>query len=92
MTGDPLDIVRFGLIGCGGIGAMRAKAAHQDSGSRLVAVTDTDPDRARALASTFNAAQENDWSALIRRDDIDAIILHTAVVTCGDRYCGDASR
>ena len=47
----------------------------QECGSRLGAVTETDC--SSALASAFNAAPENDWKALIRRDDSDAIMLST---------------
>lgn len=75
--GIPFYTERFGSIGGGRIGATHAKAARQDCGSRLVAVTDTETDCASALASAFNAAQENGWNALIRRDDTDAIILST---------------
>lgn len=42
--------VRFGLVGCGGIGKVHAKAIELLEEAELVAVSDTDIDRARAVA------------------------------------------
>lgn len=67
--------VRYGLIGCGGIGAVRA-AALARTGSRLTAVSDVDAQRAAAIAARHGAAVDPDWRALLARD-LDAVIIST---------------
>jgi predicted dehydrogenase len=66
--------LRYGLIGCGEIGRLRAQGLKQAS-RRLVAVSDLDMERASAVAA--GAAVEKDWRRLIDRDDVDAIIVST---------------
>jgi len=69
------DRARYGLIGCGGIGAVRAAALGR-SDSRLIAVSDLDADRAAAVAARHGAAVEKDWRDLLARD-LDAVIVST---------------
>jgi predicted dehydrogenase len=67
--------MRVGIVGCGLIGGKRAKSLEQ---CRLVAVADIDQARAQKLAAQYApcAALEN-WEALVRRDDIDLVIVAT---------------
>ena len=44
--------MKFGLIGAGCIGQLRAKALAQVEGCVLSAIVDVDPARARAMASS----------------------------------------
>jgi predicted dehydrogenase len=69
--------MKFGLIGCGAIGILRASALARDPEQQLVAVCDAEGDRARRFAAQFNAAPETDWRALVARTDIDAVIVST---------------
>ncbi len=69
--------MRWGLIGCGGIGALRAQALRRGSAGSLVAVSDADQVRAQGLASGFGADVARDWEALVKREDIDAVIVST---------------
>ncbi len=69
--------MRFGLIGCGGIGALRAAALAASPGMPLVAVSDTDGARAAAVAGGHKAKVEADWRGLLLRPDIDAVIVST---------------
>jgi predicted dehydrogenase len=69
--------MRFGLIGCGGIGALRAQALRQGATGTLVAVSDVDQNKASAIAGPAGAAIEQDWRRLVRRDDIDAVVVST---------------
>jgi predicted dehydrogenase len=69
--------MRFGLIGCGEIGVLRAAALARDPEHRLMAVCDAAADRARDFSARFAAAAETDWRALVRRDDVDAVIVST---------------
>jgi predicted dehydrogenase len=67
--------IRFGLIGCGDIGVVRAaalaKARHQ-----LSAVSDTDKAKMSAAAKG-RAVHCLEWRALVGRDDVDAVIAAT---------------
>lgn len=69
--------LRCGLIGCGGIGELRARAIAQLPTHRLVAVSDTMASRATTVAATHRCQIEADWRALVRRQDIDAVIVST---------------
>ena len=67
-------MLRVGIIGAGLIGGKRAA---QLPGACLVAVADQVPERARALASQHQAEVAESWSALARRQDVDAVIVAT---------------
>lgn len=69
--------MRLGLIGCGSIGALRAQAIAQIPGFRLVAVADADAARAHAVVDRVGAVVEADWRNLVRREDLDAVIVST---------------
>jgi predicted dehydrogenase len=69
--------MRFGLIGCGGIGQLRAQALAQTNSFRLVAVSDVDLARANALATKYGAETTQDWRALLGRPDVEAVIVST---------------
>lgn len=66
--------IGVGIVGCGLIGGKRAAALGP---ARLVACTDTSPDRAQALAGRHGAAVEPDWQALLARTDVDVVIVAT---------------
>jgi predicted dehydrogenase len=66
--------LRYGLIGCGEIGRLRAEGLRR-SGRTLSAVSDLDAVRAAQAAA--GAAVEGDWKALIRRADVDAVMVST---------------
>jgi len=66
---------RVAIVGCGLVGAKRARSLGD---SRLVAVTDTDQDRARALAGQVpGCAVDADWRAIVQRPDVEAVIVAT---------------
>ena len=67
--------MRFALIGCGGIGELRAAALRETPGASLTAVSDIDAQRAEQIAG--GAAVTTDWRELLKRDDVDAIIVST---------------
>lgn len=68
--------VRFGIIGCGLIGAKRAAALAPGS---VVAVCDVDPARAQRLASLYGA-QAVSAEALVSHPAVDAVIVATTNV------------
>ena len=67
--------MRFGLIGAGAIGKIRADAIAKSPVCELVAVSDLDEARARAAAS--GARYYADANELIAAADVDAIIIST---------------
>src|SRR5262245_20693617 len=73
---DTKDGIRFGLIGCGDIGQLRAAGVAQ-SGHRLTAVSDVSADRMNGLAQQYGAAATADWHALVTRADVDAVVVST---------------
>jgi predicted dehydrogenase len=69
--------MRFGLIGCGFAGSLRAAAIANLKWCRLTAVADVDSTRASSVAQRYGAAAEPDWRALVRREDVEAVIIST---------------
>ncbi len=66
-----------GLIGCGEMGRQRATALLRAASFRLVAVSDLDAVRAAAVASRHGGAVDQDWRALLHREEVDAVIVST---------------
>ncbi len=69
--------LRFGLIGCGDIGRVRAQALLRARPHRLVAVSDLDGRRASEIAAAHEASLDRDWQTLLQRDEVDAVIIST---------------
>jgi UDP-N-acetyl-2-amino-2-deoxyglucuronate dehydrogenase len=72
-------MIRFGLLGCGRIAKRHADLLggnHIDR-ARLVAVCDTVPARADALASKFGIPGDHDIDGFLARKDIDAVAVLT---------------
>ena len=68
-------MLRVALVGCGGVGHLRAGLIAADPEARLVAVNDLDPQRAAALAGETGAETVASWEAAVGRDDVDAVIV-----------------
>ena len=64
------------IIGCGLIGGKRARALGEHS---LVAVADTDIERAKRLSEGFPTCKtiESDWRKVVSRTDVDTVIVAT---------------
>jgi predicted dehydrogenase len=72
VNGAPL---RAAIIGCGFIGHKRSKSLGP---ARLVACADVEIGRASALARTVpDCAAHSDWREVVRRHDIDVVIVAT---------------
>ncbi|MBO0884818.1 MAG: Gfo/Idh/MocA family oxidoreductase, partial [Mycobacterium sp.] len=68
--------VRFGIVGCGVISRTHARAIRDASEeSQLVAVTDTNREKAEKVAAEFGVEVADDLDALLARDDVDAIAV-----------------
>jgi myo-inositol 2-dehydrogenase/D-chiro-inositol 1-dehydrogenase len=73
-------MVRFGLLGCGRIGQVHARAIQASPDAKLVAVADAFDAPAQALAAT-TGAEVREAAAIIEGDDIDAVIIGTPTTT-----------
>jgi predicted dehydrogenase len=63
-------------LGCGGFGRAHAEVISSLAGDAVLsAVTDVDPDRARAFAADFGCTAGADLGTLCARDDIDAVVV-----------------
>lgn len=69
------NIFSVGIIGCGSIGNKRAKAL--GTRGKLVACADTNFGKANALAKTYNATPFDNWSDLLKVNEIDIVIIST---------------
>ncbi len=69
--------MRFGLVGAGEIGRIRADALGRSGDCSLSAVADRDPTRARDVVTGHDAAALGDFRELIAREDLDAVIVST---------------
>jgi UDP-N-acetyl-2-amino-2-deoxyglucuronate dehydrogenase len=63
----------FGIVGAGVIAATHADAIASLPGARLIAVADSDPERAQSFAARHDCAAEPDLDALLARDDVDVV-------------------
>jgi predicted dehydrogenase len=69
--------MKFGLIGCGNIGQLRAEALALVGEHQLVAVNDANRNRANVLSAQYHCVVEDEWQKLIQRSDLDAVIIST---------------
>jgi UDP-N-acetyl-2-amino-2-deoxyglucuronate dehydrogenase len=69
--------VRFGLIGCGGIGRWHARSLATIPGVKLVGVTDSNPDAAAEASRLSSAPVFATLDALLAQDDIDVVTVCT---------------
>ena len=69
--------VGIAVIGCGLVGAHRARTAVADPRTALRVVIDNQPQRAAALAEVHGVEAAADWRAALARDDVGAIVIST---------------
>ncbi|MEA5116479.1 MAG: Gfo/Idh/MocA family oxidoreductase, partial [Propionicimonas sp.] len=68
--------VRIGMIGPGGMGKAHIERIHSViAGGRVVAVTDVNPDNARAVAEQIGGTAFDDSVSLINSADVDAVMI-----------------
>lgn len=70
-----LGVVRLGVVGAGGFGHFVRDATVELPGLQVVAVTDTDPSQAAALAQLDGARVHPDLASLLADPGVDAVLL-----------------
>jgi predicted dehydrogenase len=69
--------IRLGLIGAGAISTQHLEAIAEVEGARIVAVASASEERARTAAQRWGAEWTTDVSALVAREDVDAVAIAT---------------
>ena len=72
--------VRFAVIGSGKIGRSHMRGCIANHNSELVAICDPDVERIHETAEMYSIPEDRvytDWKEMLKRDDIDAVIVAT---------------
>jgi predicted dehydrogenase len=69
--------LRFGLVGAGGIGGIRARALEASPDCELTAVADPDQIRAHKVAGPCHATVFGDYRDLLEKAEVDAVLVCT---------------
>jgi len=72
-----MSVVRAGIVGAGWIAREHRRVLDDAADAELVAVCDTDLDRAGALAAGTGARTYADWRELLDREDLGALFVCT---------------
>ncbi len=78
------DRVRYGVVGCIGIGQTHGEAVSAADGAELVACADLVEENARAFADEFGCAAYTDAAEMVDDADIDAVSVCTPSGTHAD--------
>jgi predicted dehydrogenase len=73
-------MLRIGMISWAHVHAeFRSRAISEIPGAEIVAIADDDQVRGQAAAERFGVADfTTDWRALVARDDLDLVMVHSA--------------
>jgi predicted dehydrogenase len=71
------NVVRFGLVGAGEIGRLRAAALRHVPGCRLEAVADADSERAATVANSASTQSFDDYRRMFGESPLDAVVVST---------------
>lgn len=74
------QVVRVGIVGCGGIAEVHRRAIEQIPDVRIVAVYDIRRTAAEALAARASATVAPSLDAMVSRDVVDAVVICTPPV------------
>lgn len=65
--------IRFGIIGCGKIGAVHAKSINNTNSAKLVAVSDSNLKKVKIFSQKYEVEYYQDYKKLLERKDIDVV-------------------
>ena len=78
---------RFGIVGCGVIGPVHAKAINSLPEAQLVAVVDLDPEKAQKLAGKYGATPYTDLQQMLDHERLDIVTICTPSGLHGELVC-----
>jgi len=87
MSTNRLPPMRFGIVGCGGISHLHAQCLAEleaEGLATLVAGAESDPARGKSWAERWNVPVHESLEALLKRNDIDTVIITTPSGMHGD--------
>lgn len=70
-------VLKIGIIGCGVIGKRRAVVINSSNNSKVLAVADTDLNKAKSLGLQLNCEYYDDWKKIVTMKEIDAVVVST---------------
>jgi predicted dehydrogenase len=70
-------MLRFGILGCGGISTRFCTALEKESGVKIQAVAARDPAKAAAFGEQFGAERACSYEELVRDSDVDIVYIGT---------------
>lgn len=71
------DRVRFGIVGCGGIGGFHADVMQDVETAELVAVADIIPERAQRIGEKYGVAWYGSYEELLRNEQVQVVTVCT---------------
>ncbi len=72
-----MNIIRFGLVGCGRISSKHVNALKSCIGAKVMAVCDIKEDRAKAVAAEFGCRYYTDYHLMLKEPGIDIVDVCT---------------
>jgi UDP-N-acetyl-2-amino-2-deoxyglucuronate dehydrogenase len=82
-----VEKLRFGIVGCGVIGPTHAEAIASLPDAQLVAVTDTDAEKAQKLAARYGATPYTSLQTMLDREQLDVVNICTPSGMHGEHAC-----
>jgi predicted dehydrogenase len=70
-------VLGVAIIGAGRVGTIRAATIRRSDRAFLAAVVDTDKARAKKLAEGTSAVVSQEWSSILARSDVQAVVVST---------------
>ena len=72
-----MEVVRFGLVGCGNVSRIHAESIKRIPNAKLVAVMSRTEKKAWNLAREYECDYHTDLESLLKRKDVDAVVILT---------------
>lgn len=69
--------IRYGVVGCAGMGTYHADAVAETDGATLVAGADINAENAQSFADEYGTTWHTDPVEMVREDDLDAVSICT---------------
>jgi predicted dehydrogenase len=69
--------VKLGLVGCGNFSDSLARALQKSQKADLITCFDINPEKGQKFSKTYGCGMENSYDSLLKRNDIDGVLLAT---------------
>jgi len=79
-----MDVIRYAVVGCAGIGPTHAEAVERVQDAELVACADLDADAAAEFADEYDCRAYTDTAEMVADTDVDALSVCTPSGTHAD--------